>query len=191
MQNFKVLPMNKTKEIFYLLPGIIFLFIGVMLCVRPDLKFPGAEARLSKQKNKLNRLCESIDKLNHETQALIVEVQAIPDIYKGAISLTTDGSIVLREFLDNAAAKSQILIRSIGDIQKRIVLEDSLVLYEVNFTAECTLEKFISLIHEIENNNPKLYWRTLTLRPNISKNNEILMLSGNITLISLEAQDEQ
>ena len=184
--------MNNFKSLLFLLPGVVLLIVGVWLCINPALKFPGAENKLSNQKSKLTRLFDSIDKGKLENQKLSSELKIMPDIRKGAVSLSTDGSIVLRERLDNAAAKSQILIRTVGDIQKRIIAEDSLILYEVNFTAECTLKEFITLVSEFENNSPRVYWRNLTLRPNIShKDNELLILSGTVAIIALEAENEQ
>ena len=184
--------MNNFKSLLFLLPGVVLLIAGVWLCINPALKFPGAEKQLSNQKSKLTRLIDSIDKGTLENQKLSSELKIMPDIRKGAVSLSTDGSIVLRERLDNAAAKSQILIRTVGDIQKRIIAEDSLILYEVNFTAECTLKEFITLVSEFENHSPRVYWRTLTLRPNIShKDNDLLILSGTAAIIALEAENEQ
>ena len=184
--------MNNFKSLLFLLPGVVLLIAGVWLCINPALKFPGAEKQLSNQKSKLTRLIDSIDKGTQENQKLSSELKIMPDIRKGAVSLSTDGSIVLRERLDNAAAKSQILIRTVGDIQKRIIAEDSLILYEVNFTAECTLKEFITLVSEFENHSPRVYWRTLTLRPNIShKDNDLLILSGTAAIIALEAENEQ
>ena len=184
--------MNNLKSLLFLLPGAVLLIAGVWLCSNPALKFPGAEKQLSNQKSKLTRLIDSIDKGTLENQKLSSELKIMPDIRKGAVSLSTDGSIVLRERLDNAAAKSQILIRTVGDIQKRVIAEESLMLYEVTFTAECTLKEFITLVSEFENNSPRVYWRSLTLRPNIShKDNELLILSGTATIIALEAKNEQ
>ena len=184
--------MNSFKSLLFLLPGAVLLIAGVLLCINPALKFPGAEKQLNNQKSKLTRLIDSIDKGTLENQKLSSELKIMPDIRKGAVSLSTDGSIVLRERLDNAAAKSQILIRTVGDIQKRIIAEDSLILYEVNFTAECTLKEFITLVSEFENHSPRVYWRTLTLRPNIShKDNDLLILSGTAAIIALEAENEQ
>ena len=184
--------MNNFKSLLFLLPGAVLLIAGVWLCSNPALKFPGAEKQLSNQKSKLTRLIDSIDKGKLENQKLSSELKIMPDIRKGAVSLSTDGSIVLRERLDNAAAKSQILIRTVGDIQKRTIAEDSLILYEVNFTAECTLKEFITLVSEFENHSPRVYWRTLTLRPNNShKDNDLLILSGTAAIIALEAENEQ
>lgn len=184
--------MNNLKSLLFLLPGVVLLIAGTLLCIDPALKFPGAEKQLRNQKNKLTRLVEAINKGKLENQKLSTELRAMPEIRKGSVSLTADGSIVLRERLDNAAAKSQILIRTVGDIQKRVIAEESLMLYEVNFTAECTLKEFITLVSEFENNSPRVYWRNLTLRPNIShKDNELLILSGTAAIIALEAENEQ
>ena len=184
--------MNSFKSLLFLLPGAVLLIAGTLLCIDPALKFPGAEKQLSNQKSKLTRLIDSIDKGTQENQKLSSELKIMPDIRKGAVSLSTDGSIVLRERLDNAAAKSQILIRTVGDIQKRVIAEESLMLYEVTFTAECTLKEFITLVSEFENHSPRVYWRTLTLRPNIShKDNDLLILSGTAVIIALGAENEQ
>ena len=142
--------MNNLKSLLFLLPGVVLLIAGTLLCIDPALKFPGAEKQLRNQKNKLTRLVESMDKGKLENQKLSTELRAMPEIRKGSVSLTADGSIVLRERLDNAAAKSQILIRTVGDIQKRVIAEESLMLYEVTFTAECTLKEFITLVSEIQ-----------------------------------------
>ena len=184
--------MNNLKSLLFLLPGVILSIAGILLCVNPALKFPGAEKQLRNQENELIRLIESIGQGKQENQKLSTELKTMSDIRKGSVSLAADGSIVLREHLDNAAAKSRILIRTAGDIQKRVITDESLMLYEVNFTAECTLKEFITLIHEFENNVPRVYWRSLTLRPNVShKNNELLILSGTAAIIALEAGNEQ
>ena len=183
--------MNNLKSLLFLLPGVVLLIAGTLLCFDPALKFPGAEQQLRNQKNKLTRLAESINKGKLENLKLSAELKMMPEIRKGAVSLSTDGSIVLRERLDNAAAKSQILIRTVGDIQKRVIAEESLMLYEVTFTAECILKEFITLVSEFENNSPRVYWRNLTLRPNIShEDNELLILSGTVAIVALEAENE-
>lgn len=183
--------MNNLKSLLFLLPGVVLSITGILLCVNPALKFPGAEKQLRNQENKLTRLIESIDQGKQENQKLSTELKTMSDIRKGSVSLAADGSIVLRERLDNAAAKSRILIRTAGDIQKRVITDESLRLYEVNFSAECTLKEFIMLAKEFENNVPRVYWRSLTLRPNIShKDHELLILSATVAIVALEAENE-
>ena len=184
--------MSNLKSLLFLLPGVVLLIAGTLLCINPDLKFPGAEKQLRNKKNNLTRLIDSIDKGKLENRKLSTELKTMREISKGSVSLAADGSVILRERLDNAAAKSQILTRTVGDIQKRVIAEESLMLYEVNFTAECTLKEFITLVNEFENNVPRVYWRSLTMRPNIShKDNELLILSGTVAIVALEAKNEQ
>ena len=184
--------MKTFKPLIFLFPGIALLLAGVLIFVKPEAKFPGAESQLRNEKNKLIRLTESIHKGHLENRSLLDGLNTMTKIRQNAIPLTTDGSLILRERLDGAAASSQMLIRTVGDIQKRVISEDSLILWEVNFTAECTLKEFLSLVAEFEEKTPRIYWRTLTLRANTPhKDRESLILSGNVALIALEVPNEQ
>lgn len=184
--------MNHLKPLIFLLPGVILLLAGGVVLFNPEVAFPGAEARLRDEKDKLVRVTESIRKGKLENQHLLDGLKPMTQIRRSAIPITADGSLFLRERLDGAATKSQISIRTVGDIQKRVVSEDSLILWEVNFTAECTLKEFLSLVREFEDKTPRIYWRTLTLRPNVlPKDRELLILSGTVALIALEAPNEQ
>ena len=91
--------MNNLKSLLFLLPGVVLLIAGTLLCFDPALKFPGAEQQLRNQKNKLTRLAESINKGKLENLKLSAELKMMPEIRKGAVSLSTDGSIVLLSVL--------------------------------------------------------------------------------------------
>ena len=69
--------MNNLKSLLFLLPGVVLSIAGILLCVNPALKFPGAEKQLRNQENKLTRLIESIGQGKLENQKLSTELKPI------------------------------------------------------------------------------------------------------------------
>ena len=80
--------MNNLKSLLFLLPGVVLLIAGVLLCINPALKFPGAEKQLNNQKSKLTRLIDSIDKGTLENQKLSSELKIMP----ATLTLVTSGA---------------------------------------------------------------------------------------------------
>ena len=95
--------MNHLKPLIFLLPGVILLLAGGVVLFNPEVAFPGAEARLRDEKDKLVRVTESIRKGKLENQHLLDGLKTMTQIRRSAIPITADGSLFLRERLDGAA----------------------------------------------------------------------------------------
>ena len=107
---------------------------------------------------------------------------------KGAIAVDKNGALILRERFDNACLKSGVTIRNVGDIQKREIDAEELIVYEVNFSAEATLKEFLALVTAFEKQLPRIYWRNLTIRPNMNRDVELLNISGTITMLAIRGE---
>ena len=177
--------MNIKRIRLYLVPGIILLLFSLFLLISPNTSFPGAKQKIEKQKKKISSLISSIEKGNLENFKLQQDLLPMAEIRKGAISTDKNGALILRERFDNACSKSGVTIRTVGDIQKREIEADELVIYEVNFSAEATLKELLALMIDFEKQLPRIYLRSLTIRPNINRNIDLLNISGTITMLAL------
>lgn len=181
----------RFKTFAYIFPGFLFLVIGLSFYLTPSAGLPGTQRYLLHLKDGIGRLEQNIANSTNEAVSLSSELSMMPYVRRGALSLSEDGAFVLRERLDNAATKSQLSVRTVGDIQVREIVPESLKVYEVNFVAESSLKAFLSLVKDFENVTPRVYWRSLTLRSNMSaSNNEMLIVSATVSLIAMEPVNE-
>ena len=60
-----------------------------------------------------------------------------------------------------------------------------MIIYEVNFSAEATLKELLALMTDFEKQLPRIYWRSLTIRPNMNRDVDLLNISGTITLLAI------
>ena len=177
--------MNVKRMLLYLIPGISLFVISLFVFIKPNTSFPGAEQKIAKQKKRISSLQASIEKGKLENLKLQKDLVPMEKVRKGAIATDKNGALILRERFDNACSKSGVTIRTVGDIQKREIEVDELVIYEVNFSAEATLKELLSLLTEFEKQLPRIYWRTLTIRPNINREVDLLNISGTITMLAI------
>lgn len=177
--------MNFKLILLYIVPSTVLFASAVMMFCFPNAKFPGAEYKLSKQKQKISSLATSIEKGILENSRLRQDLSLMPALRRGAISAKQNGVLVLRERFDSACSKSGITIRTVGDIQKKEEETGELVIYEVNFSAEATLKELLSLMTDFEKRLPRIYWRSLTIRPYINRNVDLLNVSGTIAMLAI------
>ena len=177
--------MNVKRILLYLVPGIILLVFSLSLLISPNTSYHGAEQKIEKQKKKIASLITSIEKGNFENLKLQQDLLPMAEIRKGAIAADKNGALILRERFDNACSKSGVTIRTVGDIQKREIEVDELIIYEVNFSAEATLKELLALMTDFEKQLPRIYWRSLTIRPNMNRDVDLLNISGTITLLAI------
>lgn len=175
---------------FYILPGIFFLLLALLLFLKPEMSFPGTSERLAGQKNHIEKTIAAITKVSTENRKLASELELMTQIRRGALKRESNGAMILRERLDNAAAKSQIAIRAVGEIQKREVVPDELDIYEVSFSAECTLKELTALAEDFFEGLPRIYWKNLAIKPNFNRQESLLILSGTVSMIAVEERDE-
>jgi len=182
--------MNLKRMLLYFLPGMILVAISAWLFCFPNIPFPGSEKKIARQKQKIQSLMSSIDKMLLENRRLRQDVFVMIELRKGAIPMKKDEVFILRERFDTAASKSGITIKTVGDIQKREIESDEFVIYEINFSAECNLKEFLALLMDFEKQLPRIYWRNLVLRPNFNSKTDLLNLSGTIALIAMGQKNE-
>ena len=177
--------MNVKRMLLYLIPGISLFVISLFVFIKPNTSFPGAEQKIAKQKKRISSLQASIEKGKLENLKLQKDLVPMEKVRKGAIAADKNGALILRERFDNACSKSGVTIRTVGDIQKREIEVDELIIYEVNFSAEATLKELLALMTDFEKQLPRIYWRTLTIRPNINREVDLLNISGTITMLAI------
>lgn len=177
--------MNVQRILLYLVPGIILWVLSLSLLIFPDTSFPGAEQKIAKQKQKIASLMFSIENKNLEKFKLQQDLMPMAELRKGAIAADKNGALILRERFDNACSKSGITIRTVGDILKRDIDGEELIIYEVNFSAEATLKELLALMTGFEKQLPHIYWRSLTIRPNMNRDVDLLNISGIITMLAI------
>lgn len=180
--------MKVKRILLYLVPGIILWVFSLPLLISPDTSFPGAEQKIAKQKKKIASLMISVEKGILENFKLQQDLMPMEKLRKGAIAVDKNGALILRDRFDNACLKSGVTIRNVGDIQKREIDAEELIVYEVNFSTEATLKEFLALVTAFEKQLPCIYWRNLTIRPNMNRDVELLNISGTITMLAIRGE---
>ncbi len=173
--------MNKfLRNLGYILPGLLLAGIGVLLLCRPGLELPFAAGHLAARKQNIRTLEEAIAKAAQENRKLLLDTRQMLSVREMAATGNPpqDPVICFRERLENAGKQAGMLIRAIGDIQRREAVPGELETLEVSFSAEGQIDNFLAFAEELWNHQPRIYWKSLTVKPVIANAAGGLTLNG-------------
>lgn len=166
----------------FLASGLLFFCGWLLFCSSEQLPFT---AKLLKREcRRLETLRKNILDLREQNRQLQIETSPMTAIREGALAVDNDtASVRLREQIERIASASGITISSLREIQQTPAAE-GWIACTMSFSVECNVVDLQEFLLGIDNNIPRLYWRTLTLRPNNTNAPSKVILDGQIALLN-------
>ena len=155
--------------------GGLLLFCGWLL-IGSSGRLPFTAKLLERECRRLETLRKNILDLREQNRQLRLETRPMTAIREGALAVDGDTAAVrLREQVERIAAASGITISSLREIQQVPAAEGWIA---------CTLS------FSADNSIPRLYWRTLTLRPDNTNTPSKVILDGQLALLNHAEEEE-
>lgn len=169
--------------------GGLLLFCGWLL-IGSSGQLPFTVKLLERECRRLETLRKNILDLREQNRQLRLETRPMTAIREGALAVDGDTAAVrLREQVERIAAASGITISSLREIQQ-VPAAEGWIACTLSFSAECAVADLQEFLAGVDNNIPRLYWRTLTLRPDNTNTPSKVILDGQLALLNHAEEEE-
>ncbi len=181
---------QKIKSFWLLIPAAVMTIFSGWLLMGTGGLLPFAGEILKKECRKLNRLQKNILDLREQNRQLRLETRSMKEFRSGALSVSDEiAAEKLREQVERIAAASGITINSLREIQQTPVAEEWNA-FSLNFSADCAIANLQDFLSGVDNSMPRLYWRSLTLRPDNTNSPSKVILDGQLILLNYTGEPE-
>lgn len=183
--------MRKTLHVILLLAlPILILLAATGLWLTRHRPLPLAAGKLHQQKQRIDALQQALTRTVEKSRKLRRELREMPGFLAAVLQQNaTAAPGHFREQLEKAAAASGLQLRSASEIRES-KLTEQLHLWELSFTATGGTAELVELCRFLSTRSPRLYWRTLSIRPDNPQAPQHLIISASLTMLSTEEKKE-
>ena len=162
-----------------LLPAIVLLAAGIIMISSDGLPFSDYLIRNRHEAIAAAAMhIRAVESTNAEAERTLAPLIGI---YESAMK--TDGESaagIFRERVLNSVQRSGLKSRTVGAV-RTVEITENIFLYDLIFTADGTTAEAAAFLNELEMGLPRLYWRSITIRPNSQLAPSYVTVSGTIT----------
>lgn len=180
---------SKQMQIAFCLFGILFSVLIVFWTsgVKIGNLFP-SQSRIEEAAKELKKANAAALETEQKLKVLLDNEKAYKELQSTFWDVEKDGDpdLELRKKLEEAAKKFNFKLNSVGSVRHNRI-NSELAFLEVDLAATETLETLTSFANEIENTNPRMYWKKFDLNPENLQDSDRLVLAATIRLICREA----
>ncbi len=145
-----------------LLTGGLFIF-SIWALLWPGL--PLTQMRLDRERRAIEELNRKIDSTAAENRKVVGELSRLWRMRATAMNQTEpSGMVLFRERVESAAAAAGLRSRTSGNV-RRLDLIGNAIFFEVSFSADGQTAEIVAFLAALVNEQPRVYWRTLTIKP--------------------------
>jgi len=171
-------------------------FLTLLLVITAVWGVSGVRIPLTEMRQK--RLREDIDRTQirlEETvaanQKLAMDLIPYWTMRESAIQQPADaGTVLFRERIEGAAAAAGMKSRNTGNI-RQIEVADKVMLYEVSFAADGTTAAVVAFLKSLYQERPRLYFRTLTIKPAVPGQADVLGISATLCALNFTVPEAE
>lgn len=183
------LPQN-WKPYRPLIPAAALLAAGGWLLFGSGGKLPFTSEVIGSECRRLEVLRKNILELREQNRQLEAEIRPLAAIRAGAAAEEKEAAAEkLRESVERIAAASGATVSSLREIQHLPAAEVWNICI-LSFSAECSISGLQEFLAGVDNHEPRLYWRNLTLRPDNTNAPAKVMLDGQLALLHIPEEEE-
>ena len=183
------LPQN-WKPYRPLIPAAALLAAGGWLLFGSGGKLPFTSEVIGSECRRLEVLRKNILELREQNRQFEAEIRPLAAIRAGAAAGEKEAAAEkLRESVEWIAAASGATVSSLREIQHLPAAEVWNICI-LSFSAECSISGLQEFLAGVDNHEPRLYWRNLTLRPDNPNAPAKVMLDGQLVLLHIPEEEE-
>jgi len=168
-----------------LLPVLPVLFaLGFALWALFSSHLPLTQLRLTQLDRELRDTATAINRMVETNAESLSKLSSLLEVRNTAIAEAPEQAAVLfRERIEKAATGAGLRSRTMG-VVRRSELIPSVVLLEVNFSADGKTGELVVFLESLYRDRPRLYWKTINIKPNNLAAPEFITISGTLTAVS-------
>ncbi len=181
----------RTRRRETLLGGVVLLLIAVALPVNlPSIgkKVSRLSGGANHSRAELLRLQEECKAAAEEESRLLAPVRRLATARGSFWEPKPNLQLELRRRLEQCARSSGLKVKSIGTLQNVKLLEGLLAM-ELQMTADAQIGEVTAFLRKIEQEQPRIFWKNLSLTPDNLRSPGFLTLNGTLQVIVLDEPD--
>lgn len=181
---------ERIKHWIPILPAVVLFCLAAWLVSLPNARLPFSGGILEKERSGIAASRAELEKLRKENRQLKEELFPLERMRNSALSLPPEKvRPALMERLERAAMESGMTIRSISDVQENPIAS-RVAAYTLNISAGCTINELEALLKSFSGDRPRLYWKSLRVRPSSPGTPELLQLDGQLSVLNFREEED-
>ncbi len=162
-----------------LLPAVILLAAGIVMVSSGELPF--SDYMIQNRRREIAAAAQRIRAAESTNAAAERSLGPLLGIYETAMKTDSeDAAGIFRERVLDSVRRSGLRSRTVGAV-RTVEVTENIFLYDLVFTADGTTAEAAAFLNELEMGRPRLYWRSITIRPNSQLSPSYVTVSGTIT----------
>ena len=155
------------------------------------IRIPLTEMRQKRIREDIDRTQAMLEETVAANQKLAMDLIPYWTMRESAIQQPADaGTVLFRERIEGAAAAAGMKSRNTGNI-RQIEVADKVMLYEVSFAADGTTEAVVAFLKSLYQERPRLYFRTLTIKPAVPGQADVIGISATLCALNFTAPEAE
>ena len=162
-----------------LLPAVILLAAGIVMVSSDGLPF--SDYMIQNRRREIASAALRIRTAESTNMEAERTLGPLIGIYESAIKTDSESAAgIFRERVLDSVRRSGLRSRTVGAV-RTVEVTENIFLYDLIFTADGTTAEAAAFLNELEMGRPRLYWRSITIRPNSQLSPSYVTVSGTIT----------
>ena len=162
-----------------LLPAVILLAAGIVMVSSDGLPF--SDYMIQNRRREIASAALRIRTAESTNVEAERTLGPLIGIYESAIKTDSESAAgIFRERVLDSVRRSGLRSRTVGAV-RTVEVTENIFLYDLIFTADGTTAEAAAFLNELEMGRPRLYWRSITIRPNSQLSPSYVTVSGTIT----------
>ena len=155
------------------------------------VRIPLTEMRQKRLREDIDRTQARLEETVAANQKLAMDLIPYWTMRESAIQQPADaGTVLFRERIEGAAAAAGMKSRNTGNI-RQIEVADKVMLYEVSFAADGTTAAVVAFLKSSYQERPRLYFRTLTIKPAVPGQADVLGISATLCALNFTVPEAE
>ena len=162
-----------------LLPALLLLAAGIVMVSSDGLPF--SDYLIQNRRREIAAAALRIRTAESTNAEAERTLGPLIGIYESAIKTDSESAAgIFRERVLDSVRRSGLRSRTVGAV-RTVEVTENIFLYDLIFTADGTTAEAAAFLNELEMGMPRLYWRSITIRPNSQLSPSYVTVSGTIT----------
>ena len=146
-------------------------------------KLPLTELPLQREREAIANTIAEIESTRTANQEAVTKLAPFWEMCGSAMQESeANGMVLFRERIEKAAGSAGLQSRNMGNV-RQVDLTNSVALFEVSFSADGKTAELVAFLKSLYAEKPRLYWRTIAIKPNTTANT--LNLTGTLCVLSI------
>ena len=159
---------------------VLFALIALFLP-----KLPLTELPLQRERSAIAETIAAIEETRTANQDAVTQLAPLWEMRATALQEgAANGMVLFRERIEKAAGAAGLQSRNMGNV-RQVDLTSDVALFEVSFSADGKTAELVAFLKSLYAEKPRLYWRTIAIKPNTTGNT--LNLTGTLCVLSIAA----